>query len=193
MTDNTQKDIKKKAVKAALACAAEKGWAQTSLYDIADKADIPLAQLFDVFDDRHDVLAAYGRYVDRRVMEAVPSGDSGMPVRDRLFDIMMERFDVLNEDRDGVISILKTFRFDPKEALISAPHLGKSMSWMLEASGEQTQGISGCLKIAGLCGLYLKALKTWVNDDSPDMGKTMAALDKSLGKAERWGSSFGLI
>ena len=86
---------------------------------------------------------------------------------------------------------MHAFKFDPKEAVLSCPHLCRSMSWMLEASGVDTNGIRGAAKIIGLTGVYLKVLKTWRDDESPDLGKTMAALDKHLGQAERLANTFG--
>lgn len=184
--------VKEKAVQAALALAAEKGWAQTGLNDIAKKAKVPLRELHEHFEDRADILAAYGRMIDRRVLENSGENEGDLSPRDRLFDILMERLDVLNDDRAGVCAILKSFCFDPKQAVIGLPHLGRSMSWMLEAAGIDTTGIRGAVRVAGLTGLYLKTLKVWMSDEDTDMGKTMAALDKNLGRAERWAESFGL-
>ncbi len=184
--------IREKVVNTTLELAAEQGWTQTSLAAIATRADIPLHELHDHFEDRFDILAAYGRMIDKRVMAEIGAPDPGLTAREALFDILMERFDVLNEQREGVRAILKSFCLDPKQAVISLPHLGRSMSWMLEAAGIDTAGYRGALKVAGLSGLYLKTLKVWMSDDSPDMGKTMAALDKHLGRAEKWADSFGL-
>ena len=192
MAEKATKPTKEKAIKAALNLAAQKGWTETSLADIATESGISLSELHEMFEDRFDILAAYGRMIDKRVLEAATAPQPGLSPRDLLFDLLMERFDVLNENRDGVAAILKSFCLDPKQAIISLPHLGRSMSWMLEAAGIDTGGIKGAVKVAGLTGLYLKVLRTWKDDDSPDMGKTMAALDKTLGRAEQWAGSFGL-
>ena len=184
-------NIKDKAVKAALKLAAEKGWEHVSLRDIGDEAGIPLAELHDYFEDRLDILTALGRMIDRKTLENSGQGEAGISHRDRLFDILMERFDVLNEHRDGITAILRTFKCDPKQAIISLPHLCRSMSWMLDAAGIETSGIKGVARIAGLTGLYLKTLWVWMDDVSEDMAKTMAALDKNLERAERMANSFG--
>ncbi|HEY8190166.1 MAG TPA: TetR family transcriptional regulator, partial [Micavibrio sp.] len=172
--------LKDRAVQAALDLAAEKGWAHAAMQDIADASQCSLAELHDVFDARFDILAAYGRLIDRRVLESAGAPDRDAPERDRLFDVMMERFDILNENREAVTSILESFRRDPKQAVISLPHLGQSMAWMLEAAGIEVNGPRGALTVAGLTGVYLYALRAWLEDDSRDMGKTMAALDKAL-------------
>jgi hypothetical protein len=45
--------------------------------------------------------------------------------------------------------------------------------------------VRGELRINGLCGVYLLALRTWLDDDSADLSKTMAALDGYLRRVER--------
>ena len=190
--NGTNKSVSKHdLVIAALDLASELGWAYVTLNDVAEKAGISLAQLHDHFDDKGDILVALGRMIDRRVLEAFESVSADVSTRDRLFDVLMERFDILNDYRDGVIAILHSFRFDPKDAVISCPHLCRSMTWMLEASGVETNGIKGAAKILGLTGVYLRVLKVWKDDTSPDLGKTMAALDKHLGQAERMANRFG--
>jgi hypothetical protein len=64
------------------------------------------------------------------------------------------------------------------------------MARMLEGAGETADGLGGCARTAALTGIYLYAVKVWKNDDSPDMGKTMAALDKALTYAEETANSF---
>ena len=41
------------------------------------------------------------------------------------------------------------------------------------------------LRIAALGGAYLATLRVWLNDDGPDLAKTMAALDRQLDRAKR--------
>lgn len=188
----TSKSVKDKAVDAVLALAQVKGWDQISMGDIALKAGLPLPELFDVFETRSDVLVALGRRIDRRVLEAVGPVSEASDPRDRLFDILMERFDILSEDRAAYVSILKSFKLDPKQAVISLPHLCQSMSWMLEACQISTSGVRGAARVAGLTGIYLKTLRVWLSDDTADSSKTMAKLDQTLGKAERLVGVFGL-
>ncbi len=184
MSKKTATNPRDEAVLAALALAAEKGWMEVTMGDIARRAGIKPAELHDIFEERFDILAAFGRMLDRRVLAAIGEPDEGSSERDRLFEIMMERFDALNEHRDGVISILDSFLPDPKQAIVSLPHLCRSMAWMLDAAGIPTGGMKGVAKIMGLTALYLKTLRTWREDDSEDMAKTMAELDKNLASAE---------
>ncbi len=184
--------IKERAVAGALDLASRMGWDMITMTDIADKAHVSLAELSELFDDKTDVLVAYGRQIDKKVLESFAGPDPSMSERDRLFDILMERFDVLEGNREAVVSILKSFTLDPKQAVISLPHLGRSMAWMLEAAGIDTNGIKGAIRVAGLTVVYLNATRHWMKDESADLAKTMAALDKSLNRAEQVAGTFML-
>lgn len=188
----TTSDLKTAVILAALSEAEALGWEHVTLKDIAAAAKVSLPDLHDHFEDKFDILAGLGRMIDRRVLAGLSPANDTESERDRLFDILMDRFEVLNEHRGGIASILKSFRFDPKQAVISLPHLCRSMCWMLESAGVSTYGLKGAMKVAALSALYLNVLRTWVEDDSPDMAKTMAALDRDLGRAERWGGAVGL-
>jgi len=187
--------IRERAIRAALDMAAAEGWEKVTLNRIARKMKISLAILRDHFKDRYDILAAYMGAVDREVLAVAQDNDSGLDSspRDRLFDLLMERFDVLNRDRKGVRSMVLSMRCDPKQAVMTLPHLCRSMGWMLDAAGASTADASGTIKIAALTAIYLYVLKIWIGDETPDMAKTMAALDKCLGKAEHWAGSLGVI
>ncbi len=191
MPKKAEKNIKDEIVLKALELAQSQGWNNVTLYDVAQAVGLSLPKLFDVIEDKTDILVCLGRMIDRQVLENIGEVDPSISARDQLFDILMERYEVLNAYRGGVVAILESFKFDPKQAVISCPYLCRSMSWMLEAAGIETGGIRGAMKVAGLSGVYLKVLRVWKGDDSPDLGKTMAALDKDLGRAERVANTFG--
>ncbi len=185
-------DIKQKILVSALYLAVEQGWEYTTLRDIAEHAGVSASDLYDTIDDKNDILVILGRKIDKEIMGNIDiSDDDATSSRDRLFDIMMDRYEALNEYREGVVSILESFKYDPKQAVISMPHLCKSMGWMLEVSGIETAGIKGALKIVGLTGVYIKVLKIWAEDESVDLSKTMSALDKALERAEKAANILG--
>ncbi|MBI1301869.1 MAG: TetR family transcriptional regulator [Alphaproteobacteria bacterium] len=195
MSAKKKKDENPKAqiVQAALDLAVERGWEQTSLRDIAEKAGLSLTELFDHVEDKTDILVLLGRQIDRKVIENMsPTLSEESVIRDRLFDVMMDRYDALNDHREGIKAILESFKYDPKQAVISLPHLCRSMAWMMEGAGIDTNGISGAVKVTGLTGIYVKVLKTWMEDETSDLSKTMAALDKALERSERVANMIGL-
>ncbi len=191
MAKKSEKDIKHEIVTKALALAEQQSWEQITLLDVAREAGLSLPELFDIVEDKTDILVLMGRMIDRRVLEVIGEPDEDVSARDQLFDILMERYEILNDYRGGLISILESFRFDPKQAVISCPHLCRSMTWMLEAAGIETDGLRGALKVAGLTGVYVKILRVWKDDESADLAKVMAALDKDLGRAEQFANTLG--
>jgi hypothetical protein len=60
------------------------------------------------------------------------------------------------------------------------------MAWMLEASGVSCAGWRGLARTHLLTGIYLSVLRVWLDDDSADAMKTMAALDRRLRGAASW-------
>lgn len=187
----TETDVKALVVLKALDLAEEQGWENVSLNDIAREAGISLVELFEVVDDKMDVLTLFDRMIDRRVLEVIGEPDPSISARDQLFDILMERYEILNDYRPGLLAVLKSFKYDPKQAMFSAPYLCRSMSWMLEAAGLETGGIRGAARVAGLTALYVNVLRTWKDDESPDLGATMAALDKDLERLEQFANTLG--
>ena len=48
---------------------------------------------------------------------------------------------------------------------------------MLETARVGSDGLKGAIRIKGLTAIYLITLRTWLQDESADMARTMAALD----------------
>lgn len=179
-------------IEAALHLAAVQGWDHCTVRDIAAEAGVDLPEFYDHFEERSDILVAYARRLDRQVLSAFAEPDYETGPRDRLFDIIMERFDLANQDREALVSIIKSHRADPKQVIVALSHLGGSMAKMLDAAGLETTGLRGALRVAGLSAAYIWVLRSWLEDESEDLSKTMASLDKCLGNLETAANTFGL-
>ena len=133
--------------------------------------------------------SAYGRLADEQALTGAL--DSG-PARERLFDVVMRRFDALQQHRAGVLALLDGLPGDPGTALLLAGATAGSMVWMLEAAGMPAGGWRGALASQGMVAVWLYTLRAWRRDDSPDLSGTMAALDRALTRAERAAGWLGL-
>lgn len=172
-------------INTALELAAADQWATASLRDLAEASDLSIADFHALYPSKTSILKAYFASVDAAVLGTKFSFDEEDSARDRLFDVLMRRFDILAENREGVIGLLKAFRRDPITALCLAGDFAGSMRWMLEAAGIKTAGPNGRLIVKGLATVWLATLQAWQRDESEDMSRTMAALDKNLRRAER--------
>ena len=169
----------------ALELAAIKGWAQTSLNDIAAATGLSLATLHGTYPSKITIIAAYTTRVDEAVLNHIDPEIADKLSRERLFDVLMKRFDAMNPHKEAVRSILRASTSDV-EALASGPlSLYRSMRWMMEAANIPSSGVRGQLRIKGLALIYLAVLRTWFNDDSEDMSRTMESLDRQLSRADR--------
>jgi len=167
----------------AMSLAAEKGWRATTRADIAGRADLSLAEMYRLFPSKEAVLDALSRRVDAEVL-AEGRADEGDPPRDRLFDVLMRRFDALAPYKAGLRAIWREEAGSPLSAVEHLPRIRRSMGWMLEIAGLPADGISGLLRTKGLTLVWLSVLRVWLVDDSADLSRTMAALDSRLRQAE---------
>lgn len=184
--------LRQRIIDSALALAAAQGWADLSLKMLARHAKCTLKELEKIFPDKAALLAGIFAWLDEEALKGAGVRDTGEPPRDALFDLLMDRFDVLNDHRAAFASILDSFRPDPQQAFDSLPHLCRAMTATLAAAGLESDGVKGALRVLGLTVVYLDVLRVWKEDDSADMAKTMAALDRDLGRAEQAAGFLGL-
>ena len=180
----TGDQLDERVIDAALALAARDGWRAARLPAIAAEAGVGLAVLYHRFRDKPAILAALVQRVDRAMLAS--GGDEpaeGSP-RDRLFDVVMRRFETLQTMRPAITAIVAGV--DPASAARALCAGVRSLAWMLEAAGIDSAGLVGRLRIAGLAVVYARAFRAWLDDEGADLGKTMAALDRGLALAERW-------
>jgi len=175
-------DAEGRLVDAALTLAAAQGWRATSLAAIAAEAGLPLDQAYAACRSKHAILAAFQRRIDRAALSGPPA-ESEASGRDRLFDILMRRFDALQPHRAALRAILRDSIGDPW-AMLGAPAFLRSMAWMLAAAGISTVGWPGVVRPQVLAGLYLWVLRDFLSDESADLARTMAALDRGLRRAQ---------
>jgi AcrR family transcriptional regulator len=168
-------------IAAAFRIAGEDGWHKTNAAAAARAAGLSLPEARARFPSRASILLRFGRLADETALLDAPSEGS---VRDKLFDLLMRRFDAFQANRIGVKAILRALPADPPLALLTACATKRSMRWMLQAAGVPATGLKGELQVRGLLAVWLGAIRAWDKDDSEDLSGTMAAVDSGLQRAE---------
>lgn len=172
---------------AFLGLVAERGFAEVTLRDVAAAADLGLADLYKLYPDKVALMAAFIARVDTAVLAGTAREiDPEETARDRLFDVMMRRYDALKPHRASLAAFRRATMRDPLMALALGPALRRSMAAMLEAAGLPSDGITGAVRQNGLLAIHHAVLRVFDRDESVDLSKTMAALDSRLKTAERW-------
>jgi ubiquinone biosynthesis protein COQ9 len=182
--DNVEFD--RALIAAAFDLAAQHGWTRLRVADAARAAGLPLARARARFACRGVVLLRFGRLADQAALAGVTM--DGL-ARDRLFDMLMRRLDMVQVHRAGMLALLRALPVDPAAAgLLGMANLC-SMRWMLDGAGIASSGPLGLLRAKGLLAVWLWTLRAWQRDNSEDLSASMAALDHALtraGQAESW-------
>jgi len=179
---SSARDPRQRLISAALGLAAEQGWRRTGMADIAAEAGLSLHDTYALFRSKLAILIAFRRSIDEAVL-AGPSPSANDSPRDRLFDVLMRRFDALKPHRKALQAILRD-SIGQGTLVKSLPGFLRSMSWMLAAAAIPNTGCHGRVTARFVAALYLTVLPTFFRDDSADLGTTMATLDRRLRQAE---------
>ena len=167
-------------IAATLELAKSKSWTEITLLDIAGAAGISLVDLRGQFTSKAEILSAFTKAIDDVVIAAPPRAEDGDTPRDRLFEVIMNRFDALAPYKQALKSITANGLPEPLQirAVLSAQH------WMLQAAGISTDGLRGAVRTAGLTSVYASVFRTWLDDDDAGLAPTMAKLDRKLRRGE---------
>ena len=174
-----------------MALLAEKPIERIDLNEIATGAGVSLGMLRGEFSSKLAILAAHVKALDRAVLEG-GDGDMGEePPRERLFDVLMRRLEMLAPHKEAMASLLRSARRNPGLALALNAMAVRSQQWMLAAAGIHASGPRGMVQAQGLAVLFARVLRTFVHDDDDGHARTMAELDRALGRGARLMGMFG--
>jgi AcrR family transcriptional regulator len=176
---------REKIIGALFALLADKPIEQIGLAEIAHEAGVSLVQLRGAFSSPLAIVAAHFKDTDAAVLAADLSDMEEESPRERLFDVLMRRLEILAPHRQAIRSLLRSARRDVPLALALNALTARSQKWMLTAAGIGASGPRGVLRAHGLSLLFGSVLRTWVRDDDPGLARTMAALDRALGRGQR--------
>lgn len=171
-------------IDAFMALAAERSVRGIELGDIAERAGISLATLRESYGGKLGILAGFARRIDLAVL-AEGDADPESEPRDRLFEVMMRRFDALAPYKPAIRRMARAARCDPALATVLRRLTLRSQRWNLAAAGISHGGLKGRVAASGSALVYAETMKTWLDDDEPDLGATMATLDRALRRGER--------
>jgi len=189
MTDN---EFDAALVSAAFALAGEQGWRNLSVAAAARHAGLDLAQARIRFPRREAILKHFGAMADHHALAgAVPVAEGlESSVKDRLFDLLLRRFDFLQTHRAGVLAVLRYAPLDPALGAWLLLETTRSMGWLLEGAGVSEKGVLGELRKRGLAAVWAWGLRAWQRDETEDLSATMVAVDVALSRADQIASRF---
>ena len=177
---------REKIIAAFLTLLADKPIERIGFAEIAEASGVSLAQLRGEFPSTLAILAAHMKSIDRAVLSEDFSDVAEEPARERLFDVLMRRMEILAPHREAARSLMRSARRNPPLALALNSLAVRSQQWMLTAAGIGASGPRGMIRAQGLAALFGGVLRTWIHDDDPGLARTMAALDRALARGQRF-------
>jgi AcrR family transcriptional regulator len=176
---------RERVIASFMALLAEKPIEEIGFAEIARGAGVSLAELRGIFGSRFAILAAHIKEIDRQVLAGGDADIAEELPRERLFDVLMRRIELLEPHKSAVRSLIRSCRRDPGFVLALNGLAVRSQQWMLTAAEIEAAGSRGMLRAQGLALLFASVLRIWVHDDDPGHARTMAALDRALARGQR--------
>ena len=174
-------DLEKKIAEDTLKKLHKKSWDKLTLDDVLDKKN----KKQKIINTKNDLLTNINKYVDNLLIEKTKNIDSSS-TKDMLFEVLMARFDILQENRISFIKIFEALKKSPKKILKLFPSFLESMIVTAELAKFNVNGVKGAIRLKGLFLVYLITFYSWIDDNTFSLEKTMTALDKNLDQVEKF-------
>ncbi len=101
-----------------------------------------------------------------------------------LFEVIMLRFDILEEMKIPIIKIFTYYKFKPNKLILFLPSFLDSILLIASLANININGIKGYLKIKGIFLIYIATFLVWVDDNTDGLEKTMNKLNKYIDSAD---------
>jgi AcrR family transcriptional regulator len=190
-----RRDKPARIVDAALAIVVDGGWPAVTLDAVAARTGLDRSEVYRLTPTPAAMLDLFARRIDLEVVdqqdEPPPDDLSADTSRDRLFDVLMRRFEVLAPYRGAVAVLAAELPRDPATVAALLPQAHRSFAQMLRKAAISDAGLRGALRVAALLGLWVAVQRVWLRDDTADGAPTMAALDRHLGRLFHLSPLFG--
>jgi len=179
-------DNRQRVIAALMKLLAEKPIERIGFPEIARDAGLSLGELRGEFGTTLAIIAAMMKDVDRTVLAGIDADLAEEPPRERLFDVLMRRLELLAPHKAAIRSLARSASCNPGLAFALNGLAVRSQQWMLTAADIDAAGPRGMVRAQGLALLYAQVLRVWITDDDPGQARTMAALDRALARGQRW-------
>ncbi len=166
--------------KAVLRLAADKGWYGVTPELIAQRFKKGGDAVLHTYPDTRDFLPVIGQWIAEETLQ-LSQQSHGTSIHDGLFDMMMARFEVMQTERKGILAIASAARQNTVLLQHLLPEDAKAMQAIIRyAQNNQQAKMPEIILIGGLLALHAYVFWVWSRDDTPDLSRTMATLDRAL-------------
>ena len=186
---NTEKTIHHQLIEAIQHHIPFDGWSETSLKMAAADCGLSETELITLFPAGiADVIAAYGAYADEKMKTAFLARHeaelSSIPVHVKIRTLVLIRLEQAAPHKEVVLRTLAVLA-RPQHAKLAAKLLYNTVDVMWRTAGDTSTDYNFYTKRATLSAVYSATLLAFLSDNSADMAKTEAFLDRRLADVAR--------
>jgi hypothetical protein len=184
---NNSIETENKYIKKGFDLINDIGWEKFSLEKLSTKEKIPINDLKVFFKCKNSIVDKFSRMIDKKIESKLRIDDfKDSSKKDILFELIMMRFDEMEGYKGSLVKILDVSKNKPLLISIITKNVMNTMDFFLELSNSYNNYAFDFLKKNFLFFIYSITFKTWLSDETKDLSKTMAELDKLLSTAENF-------
>ena len=186
---NSDQTIHHQLIEAILNHIPFDGWSEASLKLAAADCGVSETELITVFPAGvADAIAAYGAYADEKMKAAFLARHeaelASMPVHIKIRTLILIRLEQAAPHKEVVRRTLAVLA-RPQHAKLAAKLLYDTVDVMWRTAGDTSTDYNFYTKRATLSAVYSATLLAFLSDNSADMAKTEAFLDRRLADIAR--------
>lgn len=176
-------DREAQLVAAAFRLLARKDWRTLTLAAVVRAAKLKLAEALAVAPSKTALAGLILRTTAQETARRYRPDRASRSARERLFDVAMTWFEVQQPRKPAMRALYAGLRGDPLVLFSARGAVIRSAEQMLALAEADNGPLAPVLTVA-FAGILSRGIFVWI-DDNRDMDKTMAALDRDLGRMER--------
>ena len=165
---------------------AKDGWIKFSLLQFSKTQKISIKDLKIFFRNKDHILERFSKMIDFKVESNIDIEEmKNTSKKDNLFELIMLRLEVMQTYKVALRNILSSAKEQPIILKKLSKNIINSLDFYLELSLYYDDTPVDFLKKNAIFVIYSLTFRVWLNDESDDLSKTMAELDKFLSMADK--------
>lgn len=172
---------------AVATAATDGGWYDLRLHIVAQRLGVPLEAVLARFRDADAIADAWFARALRAMLREPEPGFLSLPPSTRVQTVLMRWFDAQSAHRQAVGSMIgaKLHPSHPHHWVPMIFSLSRLIHWVLEAAQLDARGLPRQAEEVGLTLLFVRVLRLWLNDASPDQQRSRDFLRRNLAWLDR--------
>lgn len=170
------------------------GWNWDGLLEATTKANYPTDTAIAVFPDKlNSVAAHFSDWADRNMLDHLIGIDNDdLKIRTRIKTASMARFKFLQPYKESVRASL-SYQCTPSRKINASQYVWKTADCIWQWAGDTAKDYNHYTKRTLLSGIIASTTLVWLNDDSKNLQKTSAFLDRRIENVMLFGKFKGKL